>query len=59
MLVSKQQIYLGKLQDTNINATMDIKKRALDGSLLGDLFSCLHGDLITNIKWTNKEAVKF
>ena len=50
-LVFKQQVHLRKLQRFITNATVDITQRAFGDSLSGDLFSCLHSDLTTNIQW--------
>ena len=47
--VSYQQVYLGELQRINSNAMMDLTQHGFGGSLSGDSFSCLHGDLITKI----------
>ena len=44
--VSYQQVYLRELQRINNKAIIGLTQR---GSLLGDSFSCLHGDLITEI----------
>ena len=54
----KQQVHLRKLQRFITNATVDITQRAFGDSLSGDLFSCLHSDLTTNIQRTNREATK-
>ena len=57
-LVFKQQVQLRKLQRFNTNAAVDITQRAFGDSLSGDLFSCLHSDLTTNIQRPNREATK-
>ena len=44
--VSYQQVYLQELQRINSKAIIGLTQR---DSLLGDSFSCLHGDLITEI----------
>ena len=47
----KQKVHLRKLQRFNTNAAVDITQCAFGDSLSGDLFSCLHSDLTTNIQW--------
>ena len=47
--VSYQQVYLPELQSIDRNAMMDLTQRGFGGSLSDDSFSCLHGDLITEI----------
>ena len=44
--VSYQQVYLRELQSIDSNAMMDLAQRGFGGSISGDSFSCLHGDLI-------------
>ena len=41
--------YLPELQNINRNALMELTQRGFGGSLSGDSFSCLHGDLMTEI----------
>ena len=52
--VSHQQVYLRELQYISSNAIIDLTQRDFGGSLSGDSFSCLYGDLIT--EWTNQKA---
>ena len=47
--LSYQQVYLQELQRIDSNAMMDLTQRGFDDSLSGDSFSCLHGDLVTEI----------
>ena len=47
--VSYQQVYLRELQRFNSNAMVNLMQRGFGGSLSCDLFSCLHGVLITEI----------
>ena len=54
----KQKVHLRKLQRFNTNAAVDITQCAFGDSLSGDLFSCLHSDLTTNIQRPNREATK-
>ena len=47
--MSYQQVYLRELQRFNSNAMVNLMQRGFGGSLSCDLFSCLHGVLITEI----------
>ena len=47
--LSYQQVYLRFLETSNIPAITDLKERGFGGSISGEPFSTIHGDLITEL----------
>ena len=47
--ISYQQVYLRSLEKNNSPAIKDLKERGFGGSISGEPFSTIHGDLITEL----------